>query len=141
MSAEANKASIQRTIKEFFNQENLAAAAELIAADYIEHDPAPPAWPTGRAGLTHAVRLFHTAFPDIRWSIEDLIAEGDKVAVRLTAQGSHQGDFMGIPPTGRRATWTETHIVRIVDGQQVEHWGNRDMFGLLQQLGVIPQPR
>lgn len=75
-----------------------------------------------------------------RYTVEDMIAEGDKVAARATASGTHQGDFLGIPPTGKHATWSEIHIGRVVDGKFVEHWANSDQLGLLQQLGVVPTP-
>ncbi|HLZ36712.1 MAG TPA: ester cyclase [Mycobacteriales bacterium] len=81
-----------------------------------------------------------SAFPDHHYTVEDVISEGDKFAVRLTASGTHLGDFFGIPPTGRHATWTETRIVRVVDGKVVDHWANTDSLGMLRQLGVLPEP-
>jgi predicted ester cyclase len=137
MSTAANKAGIQRTIEEFFNQGIVAVADDLIAGGYAEHSPAPREWPIGLAGIKHAVMMFHTAFPDFHWAVEDMIVEGDKVAVVVTAHGTHRGELMGLPPTGKQAIWTEIHIIRIADGKQAEHWGVRDMLGILQQLGFV----
>jgi predicted ester cyclase len=82
---------------------------------------------------------FHTAFPDLRMTVGELIAEGDKVAYRLTVTGTHTGEFMGIQATGKRVTFTETHIDQIAHGKLVRHDGDFDQLGMLQQLGVIPQ--
>ena len=82
--------------------------------------------------------MFFSAFPDLHSTIDQLIAEGDIVAGRMTTTGTHRGEFMGIPPTGKRVTFSEIHIVRIADGKAVEHWGNSDDLGMMQQLGVIP---
>ena len=83
----------------------------------------------------------HAALPDFHYTIEDMIAEGDKVVVRLTAQGTQMGEFGGIPATGKHATWTEMPIGRIASGAIAEHWGEIDNLGMLQQLGVIPAPQ
>jgi predicted ester cyclase len=140
MSSEANKAIIRRIPDEVFTQGNLAVADEVIAADYCEHIPLPPGFPTGLAGLKHFVTLLRAAFPDFQYTIDDEIAEGDRVAIRVTARGTHQGDWFGIPATGKTVSWTEMHISRLADGKLVEHWANSDQLGLLQQLGVIPAP-
>jgi predicted ester cyclase len=84
--------------------------------------------------------MFRSAFPDVRATIDDLIAEGDKVVVRSTWHGSHKGDFFGIPPTGKDFTLTAIDIVRVVDGKVVEHWGNEDDLGMLAQLGIVTPP-
>jgi predicted ester cyclase len=84
--------------------------------------------------------MYLTAFPDLHLTIEDLIAEGDKVVDRQTARGTHQGTFMGIPPTGKQITVTAMNISRIVGGKIVEHWVELDTLGMLQQLGVVPMP-
>ena len=83
--------------------------------------------------------MLFAAFPDFDSTIDLLVAEGDIVAGRMTTTGTHTGDFMGIPATGKRVTFTETHIVRIANGKAVEHWGNQDDLGMMQQLGVIPE--
>jgi len=84
--------------------------------------------------------MYLTAFPDLHFTVEDFIAEGDKVVARLTVRGTQQGIFMGIPPTGKHATVTAIDINRMAGGKSVEHWLNMDTLGLLQQLGVIPAP-
>jgi steroid delta-isomerase-like uncharacterized protein len=140
MSAEENKAAMRRIPLEAFNEGNLDVADALFTADYIEHLPLPPGWPTGIAGFKQFVTSLRAAFPDFQYTVEDEIAEGDKVVLRLTAQGTHLGELFGIPATGKHATWTEIHIARSADGKLVEHWANLDQLGQMQQLGVIPTP-
>ena len=84
--------------------------------------------------------MFRQAFPDSYFTVEDMVAEGDKVATRKTFHGTHQGEFMGIPPTGQQVSTGLIDVVRIVDGKVVEHWSMGDNLGLMQQLGVIPAP-
>jgi steroid delta-isomerase-like uncharacterized protein len=140
MSAEENRALIRRFLEELFNQHDMAAIERYIAADYVDH-VLPPGVPPDRAGFTQFIGAFFQALPDFHYTIDDVLADGDRVAVRLTAQGTQQGEFNGIPPTGKRATWGEMHIGRIKDGAIVEHWGQIDNLGMLQQLGVIPGPQ
>jgi predicted ester cyclase len=139
MSVEANKAVTRRIPLEVFNDGNLGAADEVIAADFTEHVPMPGA-PPGLAGFKQYVTMLRAAFPDLRYTVEDEIGEGDRVVARMTVRGTHRGAFLGVPPTGKRVTWTEMHAGRVVEGKLVEHWGNADMLGLLQQLGAIPGP-
>ncbi|MBI3978014.1 MAG: ester cyclase [Chloroflexi bacterium] len=140
MSVEQNKAILRRIPEEVFNKGNLAIADEIFAADYVEHVPLPPGLPAGLEGLKQFVTIVRSAFPDFHYTIDDVIAEGDQVVFRLTARGTQQGEFMGIPPTGKQATWTEIHIGRAAGGKLVEHWANYDHLGMLQQLGVVPAP-
>ena len=135
-----NKANALRVPNELFNQGNMAAADEVVAADYVEHAPAPPGLPPGLPGLKLFVTALRAAFPDFQYTVEDTMAEGDKVVIRLTARGTHKGEFAGIPATGKQATWSEIHICDMADGKLVEHWVAQDQLGLLQQLGVIPAP-
>ena len=139
MSTEANKASMRRFYDEVFNKKNKAAIDEFIDPNQVDHD-APPGTPGGLKGAKQTITMYLTAFPDLHFTVEDLIAEGDKVVARLTVRGTHQGIFMGIPPTGKKATSTAIDINRIVGGKSVEHWLKMDSLGLLQQLGVIPAP-
>jgi len=132
-----NKAISRRVNEECFNQGNLAVADELLAADYVDH-AAPPGLPAGVEGFKQLVAIYRTAFPDLHVTIEDQIAEGDKLATRFTASGAHQGELMGIAPTGKKVTVTGIAIERIVDNKIVEHWLVSDQLGMLQQLGVIP---
>lgn len=136
MSSKENEALARRIADELFRRGDLAVADELVAPNYVEHVPLPPGWPPELAGLKQYVAMLRRAFPDVRYTVEDLVAEEDKVALHLTARGTHQAEFMGIPPSGRQATWTEVHVARIAGGKLVEHWALLDQFGLLRQLGA-----
>src|SRR5205823_14624824 len=96
--------------------------------------------PGGIEGSKQFIAMYLTAFPDVHFTVEDIIAEGDKVVTRLTVRGTQQGAFMGIPATGKQTTSTGIDINRIVDGKSVEHWLEMDTLGLLQQLGAVPAP-
>ncbi len=139
MSTDENKALVRRAYEELVNRGNLARIEELVREDYVDHTQAP-GWPTDREGLRQQVAYFRSAFPDIHVTLEELIAEGDTVAVRQTMRGTHRGEFFGIPPTGRPVTLAGIHLWRVADGQLVEHRANNDDLGLLQQLGAIPAP-
>jgi predicted ester cyclase len=140
MSLEKNKANFSAIPEEVFNKGNLAAIEELFTSDYVDHVPVPPGFPSGLAGVYAFVTMFREGFPDLHYTVEDVIAEGDRVVGRVTVTGTNTGSFMGMPPTGKRATWTEIHVGRMVDGKLAEHWANTDQLGMLQQLGVIPAP-
>jgi steroid delta-isomerase-like uncharacterized protein len=135
---DANKAIIGR-LAELWNTGNLAIADEIFGADFVNHDPNHPEVTNLESykGLVAAIR---TAFPDFHVTTEDLIAEGDKVAVRWIITATHQGELAGIPATDIEATWTGMTIWRFADGKLVEGWWTNDMLGLLIQLGVIPPP-
>ena len=139
MSTEVNKASMRRFYEEAFNKKNRAAIDEFIDPTQVDH-AAPPGTPGGLEGARQTLTMYLTAFPDLYFTVEDLIAEGDKVVARLTVRGTQQGVFMGIPPTGKHATVTAIDINRMAGGKSVEHWLEMDTLGLLQQLGVIPAP-
>lgn len=142
MGTEANKAIVVQLYEEIFNKGNLDLANKLLAPDAANHDAAlPPGIPVvGPLGLKAVVTMLRGAFPDDHHTIEDLIAEGDKVVVRLTHSGTHAGNFMGLPPTGKHITQTSIHIFRVIDGKITDHWANRDDLGLMQQLEAIPAP-
>lgn len=132
------KTIARRWNEELFNANGrIEAAAEFVAADFRDHS-GPPWQPDGIEGVLWIANVFRTAFPDIYSNVEDVIVEGDKAVVRFTAGGTHLGEFWGIPPTGKAGTTTGIHIFRIADGKIVEHWGNSDDMGMMQQLGVIP---
>ncbi len=137
MSTEENKALTRRG-SEALNERNWAAFDALCAPDIVSHIASMTI--QGLEPYKQFLAMYFTAFPDARLTIEDLIAEGDRVAVRQTLHGTHQGDFMGMPPTGRQVTGTGISIFRIVNGKVVEQWANYDDLGLLQQLGVVPVP-
>ena len=139
MSAEENKAVIRRAYDELWNERNVEVVDELVTEDFLNH-AAPPDRQRGRQGLKDVVRMFEVAFPDFRYEVEDVISEGEKVAVRDVFRGTHQGDFMGIPATGNRVTMEAIHIYRFREGKLAEHWVARDDLGMLQQLGAIPPP-
>jgi predicted ester cyclase len=137
MSIEENKAVANRLIEEVVNKGNLDAIDDLVDANYLWHG-APPGLVPGIEGLKKFFPTLHAGLPDWHDIIEDMIAEGDKVVVRITARGTHKGEFMGIAPTGKQVTITGILIYRIVAGKIVEEWFEHDMLGLMQQLGVIP---
>jgi predicted ester cyclase len=137
MSAEAQKALVRRFVEEVQSQGRLEVLDELVAPTVVNHT-APPGVPPDREGIRQLTALFRAAFPDGRMTVEDMIAEGATVATRKTFRGAHQGQFMGIPPTGRHVAIGLIDIVRVVDGRIVEHWNAVDNLGLLQQLGVLP---
>ncbi len=134
---EKNKAIARRVIEEVWNQGKLDVMDEIYATDFILNDPAVGEV-RGTEGLKQYVSMYRTAFPDVQLTIEDMIAEGDKVVTRFTFTGTHKGELMGIPPTGVQVTMTGIAISRIAGGKVVEDWVNGDDLGMLQQLGVIP---
>jgi predicted ester cyclase len=136
MSTEENKALVRRFYEEI-DKGNLEIMDELVAQDYLDHNPPPfPGFAPGRDGLKQAFRLFWKATPGSH-HIEDQIAEGDKVVTRLTAIGKHEGDLPGIPRTGNDLKMTSITIHRIVNGKLVEKWAEKDVLGFLTQIGVI----
>ena len=136
MPAEQHKMIIQRWIEEAWNNGNLAVADEVYSADYFLHDPARPIH--GTEALKQFVATFQIGYPDIHATIEDMIAEGDKLVWRYTVRGTHKGEFMGIAPTGKSITLTGILISRFAGDKVVEDWNNYDALGMLQQLGVTP---
>jgi steroid delta-isomerase-like uncharacterized protein len=131
-----------RLATEVLNGKNLDVVDEIIARDFVEH-VAGEARPTGAEGFKAARQRRNAVFPDWSVVVEDLIAEGDKVVVRATGRGTHRGEFMGIPPTGRQVRVTWIAIYRVANGRLAEHWQNIDELGLLKQLGVglsLPRP-
>lgn len=132
-----NKLVLRRFFEELFNQGNLAAADEIVSANYLNHNAVPGETP-GRTGLTQFITYLRSAFRDLNFTLEDQVAEGDKVVTRWNATGIHQGEFAGVPATGKPVVITAINIHRVVDGQIQEGWLNWDALGLLQQLGVVP---
>ena len=137
MTLEQNKEIAKRFIQEVFVESDEAAVDELAAPDFTPHS-----WgemPPGVDGLKAAQRRVSAGLSDARMTIEDVIAEGDKVAVRLISHGRHTGEFMGMPPSDKSYDISEIHIFRIVDGKVAEHWRDADMLGLMQQLGAMDE--
>ena len=136
---ERNKAGFRRVYEEGLNRGVLAIAEELIAPDFIDHE-AHPGGDGGPESIRQVITMLRTAFPDLHFTIEELIAEGDTVAGRLTMNGTHDGPLMGMAPTGRQVRQAHMHFVRFRDGKAIEHWGVRDDMGMMRQLGAVPQP-
>lgn len=135
MNGGSPKEVLGRALEEIFNQGRFAAADELIAPDYINRD-ASPGQGTGPNGVVHVARLYRTAFPDLKLSVERMISEGDCVAVHVREEGTHLGPFEGIAPTGRRVVWNWIGIYRVAGGKLVERWGRIDTQILYEQLAA-----
>ena len=132
-----NKALLRRFYEELWSQGDLEAIPEPVSENFVDHHPLPGA-PPGREGLAALVTTWRTAFPDMRETVEDLIAEGDKVVGRFTMRGTHGGEFMGVPPTGQRVTMSGIDIVRVAGGKIAEFWYGEHLLELMQQLGAVP---
>jgi steroid delta-isomerase-like uncharacterized protein len=138
MSAD-NKALVRRYVEEVLNKKNLALIDELFASSFIDHDSSMPE-AKGPAGVKRLAAMAHASFPDLHFTIEDMIADGDKIVYRYSLRGTHKHDFMGIAATGKQVNVTGIHIYRVSEGKLQEEWENWDMLGLMRQLGVLPQP-
>lgn len=132
MSTEDNKAAARRFFEEVWNQRKLDVIDEIFASSVVLNGH-----PTTCEALKQLVRNRLTVFPDIHVTVDDQVAEGDKVSTRRTWRGTHQGELRGIAPTGRQVTWTQISIVRFADGKVVEDWAIADELGMLQQLGHV----
>ena len=139
MSTEANKTTARRLVDDLFNNKNYDVIDELFAPDFVEHEEIPGI-DLGRDGVRQATQMFHAAFPDLHVVIQDVLADGDKVVMREQWTGTHQGDFIGLPATGKQVDFSVIDIVRLAEGKLVEHWAVTDMLALLTQLGAIPEP-
>jgi len=138
MSTEENKAIFHRFVDEVMNQGKLSTIDELFAAGFVGHINLPPTPPMNRAGVKSLFSMYHSAFSGLQTTIEDLIAEDDKIVGFLVVRGTHTGNFMGIPATGKHIAFRTVDIFRIADKKIVEHWAMPDQFSLRQQLGAIP---
>ena len=140
--SEENKALARRVSEEIYDSRgNLDVVDEIYAPNAVAHDPNSPEEIRGFGPIKQLASMFRSAFPDMQVIVEDQIAEGDKVVTRYTVSGTHQGELMGIPPTGNRMEQiTGIYMSRISGGKIVEEWYNYDVLGLMQQLGVIPPP-
>jgi predicted ester cyclase len=140
MSAEENKAVVRRfneLFGECWRSGDVDILDEVLAPTFVYHSPG--ALPDLQ-GFKQSLRMLSAGLHDLRYTVEDLFSEGDKVADRLTWQATHQGELIGIPPTGNTVRGEEMHISRIAEGKIVERWGQGDNLGLMQQLGAIPAP-
>lgn|SRR5215211_5861752 len=137
--SEQNKAAA-RAFFEIFESGDVDRLPELMSDDYVDHDPQNPFAGEGIEGAKKSIAMYREAFPDLRFTVEEQIAEGDKVVTRWTGTGTNSGAMMGSPPTGKTSTVSGISIDRFEDGKSVEGWTNWDTLGMLQQLGLVPQP-
>jgi steroid delta-isomerase-like uncharacterized protein len=137
--SEQNKTISRRSVEEAFNKGNLDVLDELVSPSFVNHDPASPEDIRGVDGFKEFVNTYRSAFPDLRVTIEDQVAEGDKVATRWSARGTQKGELLGMPASNKQATVTGISIDKIEGGKIVESWNNWDTLGMLQQLGAIPE--
>lgn len=133
----SNKAVYTRFVEEVINGGDSSVVADLFHEGYRDNNP-PPGAPQGLEAVRMVPALFRGAFPDVHFTIEQMVGEGDKVATRVVGTGTHEGPFLGVEPTGKRCTWASFGIFRVQDGKIAEHWGIPDLLDLMQQLGVVP---
>jgi len=140
--SEDNKAILRRITDEVFNQGNLDVVDELFAPNYVLHDPGVPGGELRgvESFKQQWVSMFRTAFPDLQLTVQDQVAEGDRVVTRYVGRGTHRGELMGIPPTNNVALVSGMIMSRVSGGRVEEDWNNFDTFGMMQQLGVVPSP-
>jgi steroid delta-isomerase-like uncharacterized protein len=139
MSVEDNKALARRFYDEVINQGNLDLLDELVSEDFVEHEELPGLPTTGPEAPKAALGMFRAAFPDLQFTADEMIAEGDKVVVRGTMAGTHKGEFMGIPPTNKSFQVQFIDIVEIREGKATAHWGQTDQGAMMEQLGLAPE--
>lgn len=139
MSTETNKAIIARMIEQVWNEGHTDLVVEFFAEDYVQHIAGQPAQ-AGYELVQQGAASSRAAYPDFQLSIDDQVAEGDRVAARWTMTGTHEGEFLGIQPTGKQVNHAGTTFYRLENGRIAEVWFLADMMGLMQQLGVLPAP-
>lgn len=135
-----NKTTMLRLYEEVFNAGDLEAIDEIVAEDFVEHEELPPGIPQGKGAPRALVTMMRGAFPDFHAAVEEMLEDGNKVITRVRFSGTHQGEFMGIPPTGNRFDIPVIDIVEFRDGKGIAHWGIMDQAGMMQQLGVGGPP-
>lgn len=133
---ELNKKICSDFFEELHNKKNLSIIDRYVSPTVVSHDPFPGQRP-GAEGLKDTMRLFRSAFPDLHVIINDILAEGDKVMTKLTAKGTHRGEFMGIPGSNNEISYEEVIILRLSDEKIIEHWAVADSLSLLQQIGAV----
>jgi steroid delta-isomerase-like uncharacterized protein len=138
MNVDANKATMKRFV-EFINTASEQLAAELIAEDAEFFVPGRPDPLRGPAGYMSIIGMMRSGFPDIAWTLDEIIAEDDRLAARFTMRGTHQGSFFGVPPSGKKIEVRAMNFYRFSNGQIVEEFGQPDLHGLMQQIGAIPR--
>jgi steroid delta-isomerase-like uncharacterized protein len=139
MSAEDDKAVVRRWIETFNNPYTPQTEVDALAPGYIAHAPWLPG-PLDLEGWSQFTAAFVEAFPDLRLAVEDIFSSEEMVAARVSFRGTHRGEFQGIPPTGKEVAFSSMEFNRVMDGKVEEHWVELDLYGLMQQLGAIPEP-
>jgi steroid delta-isomerase-like uncharacterized protein len=137
--SEENKALLRRFFEDY-TRGDPSLVDELLAEDFVDHDPPGPNVPPGRKGVKQVMADRKSAFPDMKVTVDDQVAEDDKVVNRMTITGTHQGVFMGIPATGKSFSMQAVAIFRVRDGKITDRWGQADVMGMMQQLGAAPPP-
>jgi len=137
--SEANKEVVRRYSDDFWGRGDADLADELFSAEFVDHNPAAPGLPPGPEGQRQVLAAYRSAFPDLAVTTEEIIGEGDRVVLRWSARATHQGELLGIPPTGKQVTLSGIDILRIEDGKIAERWAEDSSLRLLQQLGVVPE--
>ncbi|MGC1416135.1 MAG: ester cyclase [Candidatus Acidiferrum sp.] len=137
--SEQNKTNVRRLFEEVWNKGQVAVADELFASTYTHHDSSTPDLGRGPEGEKKRVALYRNAFPDIRFTVEDMLAEGETVVARWSCRGTHKGELNGIAPTGKQFNITGQSIARFTNGKMFEGYVNWDALGLMHQLGVVPE--
>jgi steroid delta-isomerase-like uncharacterized protein len=137
MSAETNIALVRHFVEEAQTRHNLAAIDEYLSTDFVDHS-VPPGLPASREGVKIQFTMFFKALPDLHAIIHDQVADENKVVTRKTLRGTHQGELMGLPPSGKRIDIEVIDILAVKDGKITEHWNLVDQLGLMKQLGLIP---
>jgi steroid delta-isomerase-like uncharacterized protein len=140
MSAEGNKSLVRRFFEEVCNGRRADVAGELFSADHRYHDPSGPGVGSGPEAMAEFMAAYYGAFPDAHWTVEEQIAEGDRVVTRWTGSGTQRQELQGIPPTGKSVRVDGFWEHRIANGKIAESWNVWDTLGMLQQLGVVPAP-
>ena len=139
MSTEQNKALVRQLVEEVFNRGNVSRVDEFMAPDFVDHEGVP-GYPPTREGFKQSIPMLRSGMPDFNATIDDVVAEGDRVVIRMTFRGTQTGEFMGMPPTGKSISVGVIDIFRIAGGKVVEHWGLMDSMAMMQQLGAMPAP-
>jgi steroid delta-isomerase-like uncharacterized protein len=134
---DANKTIVKRVVEEILNKGDMSAFDELFADDYVMHNMPVPDIPGNKEGFRKIVLATRQAFPDVNVHIDDIVAEGEFAVFHDRVEATSKGDFMGVPPNGKRVQWTEIHFFKIRDGKIIEHWANFDQLGILQQLDAL----
>jgi steroid delta-isomerase-like uncharacterized protein len=136
--SEENKAIVRRWV-EAFNEGNVDAVDELVTDSYVRHDPNSPEV-RGPEEEKQLIAMYRSAFPDLHFTVEDMVAEGDKVLIRVGIRATHKGELLGVPPTEKRLTFTAMEFYRLSEGKIDEQWVNVDTLGMMQQIGAVPAP-